>query len=228
MRARDVMASPVVTVTPATPIEEIARILLKRRISAVPVVEHDKIVGIVSEADLIRRPELGTPRKRSFFLLAMTGDRALAEDFLKDRGSVAEHVMTRIVVTASPSASLGEIATLMEKKRVKRVPIVENGILVGIVTRANLVRALASIRSGSAVNVSDASIRENILDAIKAEPFATTAILMNIIVTDGIVDLWGLADSAEQSEGVKLVAERTPGVRAVNNHLTVQPLTESI
>jgi CBS domain-containing protein len=144
MKAADVMVSAVISVRPNARVEEVAGILLASRISAVPVIdEQGELLGIVSEGDLMRRAEAGTDRSRSWWLEYLTGKQVLAAEYVKSHSHKVTDVMTRSVITATPDTSLSEIATLLERNRIKRVPIVQNGKVVGIVSRANLLQALA-------------------------------------------------------------------------------------
>ena len=147
MQARDIMTERVITVGPETTVREIATLLLERRISAVPVVEESgEIVGIVSEGDLIHRNEIGTElRGRSWWLRLFDDSAALAERYSKSHGAKARDVMTRDVVSVDETVSLADIAELLETKHIKRVPVIRDGRLAGIVSRADLVRALAAI-----------------------------------------------------------------------------------
>ena len=165
MKARDVMVSPVVTVKPSASVKEVAKLLLQRRISAVPVVDDQgKVVGIVSEGDLLHRAEAGTERQRPWWLLGLTGEETLAAEYVKAHARKVADVMTSQVTTATPDTPLHELATLMERNSIKRVPIVKDGQLVGIVSRANLVQAVASAReSPLEIPLSDANIREKLL-----------------------------------------------------------------
>jgi CBS domain-containing protein len=139
------MVTNVITVGPDTSVQEVAQILLSARISAVPVVEAGgELLGIVSEGDLMHRAEAGTGRRRPWWLAAFLGKEALAAEFVKEHSRRVTDVMTREVVTAAPETSLSDVANLMEKNAIKRVPIVKDGKVVGIVSRANLLQALAS------------------------------------------------------------------------------------
>ena len=145
MKARDVMVSPVITVKPSSSVKEVAKTFLERRISAAPVVDDQgKLVGIVSEGDLMHRAEAGTERHRSWWLRALTAEETLAAEYVKAHARKVADVMTRDVITATADTPLHEIAALLEKNSIKRVPVVKNGQLVGIVSRANLVQAVAS------------------------------------------------------------------------------------
>lgn len=224
MKARDVMVSPVITVKPYSSVKEVAKTFLERRISAVPVVDDQgKVVGIVSEGDLLHRSEAGTERQRPWWLLALTGDETLAAEYVKARGRKVADIMTRNVITAIPDTPLHEIAALLEKNLIKRVPIVKDGQLVGIVTRANLIQAVANARKGLDISLSDRTIRDKLLAHLKAQSWAHTS-LLNVTVTDGVVDLWGMTNSETEKKAIRVAAETTPGVRAVNDNLVMRPI----
>jgi CBS domain-containing protein len=224
MKAHDVMVSPVITVTPSTSVHEVAKILLERNISAVPVVDsHSKIVGIIGEGDLLHRAEAGTERSRPWWLRILAGDLILAADYIKERAQRAGDVMTRQVITATPGTPLREIAMLLEKHAIKRVPIVENEKLVGIVSRANLVQAVASTQMRLEASPADKRIRESILMHLRNQPWTHTG-LLNVTVQDGVVDLWGMTYSDVERKAIRVAAETTPGVRTVNDHLSGWPV----
>src|SRR5262245_7030529 len=222
MKARDVMVSPVVTIKSTASVQDAARLLLEHRISAVPVVDDNaKVVGIISEGDLIRRAESDTTRRRSWWLRLLTDERALAAEYVKTHAVKIADIMTRQPITATPETPLHEIATLLEKNSIKRVPILENGELVGIVSRANLVQAMATSGSKLEIPVADETIRDKLLAHLQAQPWAHTS-LLNVTVSDGVIDLWGFAGSEAERKAVRVAAEATPGVRAVNDHLVSQ------
>lgn len=226
MKASDIMVSDVITVSPDANIQDVAQILLEHRISGVPVVDASgKLVGIVSEGDLLRRAEAGTGHERSWWLKLLMGREVLAAEYVKEHSRKVADVMTREVITAAPSAPVAEIARLLERNRIKRVPIVRDGALVGIVSRANLLQGLASMRREIAVEkpVADAELREKVLDRLKAEPWVRTS-LVNVTVSDGTVDLWGIVDSASEKQALRVAVEVTPGVRAVNDNVIVRPV----
>ena len=222
MHARDVMVSPVITVRSSATVKEVAELLLEKRISAAPVVDDQgKLVGIVSEGDLLHRAEAGTERHRSWWLQGLLGDDVLAADFIRAHARKVSDIVTKRVITASPETPLHELAGLMEKNAIKRVPILENGQLVGIVSRANLIQAVATARSLLEILLSDTTIRDKILSCLKEQPWAHTS-LLNVTVNGGIVDLWGIAESATERRAIKVAAESTPGVRAVNDNLVTR------
>ncbi len=221
MQARNVMVTPVVTVKPTATVQEVATQFLERNISGAPVVD-DKgtLVGMVSEGDLLHRVEAGTERRRSWWLRAFTEADTLAAEYVKSHGRKVADVMTRTVITAAPETPIHEIATMLEKNAIKRVPILDNGQLVGIVSRANLLQAVASARQVLEATPSDKAIRDRILSSLRGEPWAHTA-LLNVTVSDGVVDLWGLAESKAERKAIKVAAETTPGVRTVNDNMVV-------
>ena len=147
MKASDVMVSNVITVGPDASIQDVAELLLRNRISAVPVVGADgEILGIVSEGDLLNRPESETEHRRSWWLEALTSKETLAADYVKSHSRKVSDVMRRDVITAAPETPVAEVAALLEKYCIKRVPIVKDGRIVGIVSRANLLQGLASLK----------------------------------------------------------------------------------
>jgi CBS domain-containing protein len=224
MNAADVMVTKVITVGPDACVEDVAHLLLTNRISAVPVVGSDgRLLGIVSEGDLMRRAEAGTGRRRSWWLAALTGRDAFAAEFVKEHSRKVIDVMTRHVITARPDTPLRDIADLLETNGIKRVPIVENGRVVGIVSRANLLQALASLRRQiEASTPSDTEIRNDVLARLRAEPWSHPS-LINVIVRDGTVDLWGIVDSPAEKNAVRVAAEVASGVRTVNDNLIIRP-----
>jgi len=224
MKARDVMVSPAITVAPSSLVREVAKLFLERRISAVPVVdEQGKLIGIVSEGDLMHRTEAGTERKRSWWLQGLTGDETLAAEYVKAHARKVADVMTRRVITASPDTPLHEVARLLENNSIKRVPIVKDNQVVGIVSRANLIQAVASDRKELEIPVSDEAIREKILANLKAEPWAHMG-LVNVIVKGGVVDLFGITGSEAERKAIRVAAESVPGVCAVHDNFIKQPI----
>jgi CBS domain-containing protein len=222
MQAKDVMTSEVVTVTPATPVAEIAKRLLERRISAVPVVdENRRILGIVSEGDLMRRAETGTERKASWWLSLLAGPDDAVADYVKAHGRTAADVMTRDVVTVGERVPLERIATLLERSQIKRVPVVRGGKLVGIVSRANLLHGLATRKPGVAPGATDRVIRARVVEEIRNA--GVDQALLSVVVSKGIVQMWGTAYTAEQKRAARVAAENTPGVRRVTDHVAVLP-----
>lgn len=223
MKARDVMVTRVISVAPDTDVGAVAETLARNGISAVPVVGADgRLVGLVSEGDLIRRTETGTERRRSWWLDMFSTPDALAGDYVKTHGLKAGDVMTRKVIAASPDTPLREIADLLERHGIKRVPIVRDGVVVGMVSRANLVQALATHGVGwRGLAREDDEIRTTLETRLRAEPWAGR--IVNVTVQDGVVDLWGFVATDAEKRAFRVAAETTPGVRAVNDKLRIQP-----
>jgi len=220
MQARDVMVSPVITVGRIATVRDVAKILLEKRISAVPVVDNvGKVVGIVTESDLMHRTEAGTERPYSWWVHFLAGDATIAADYVKSHAVKVEDVMTADVVTATPETPLHEIAALLEERQIKRVPIVnKEGSLVGIVSRANLIQVVASAWPKLEMTLPDSTIRQKLLDGLKKQSWAH-AHNLSVTVTNGIVDLWGYAESGDQRKAIRVLAEAIPGVTMVNDHL---------
>jgi CBS domain-containing protein len=223
MKARDVMTTAVITVKPNNAIQEVAQTFIDRHISGAPVLDDQgRLVGIVSEGDLIHRSEAGTERKRSWWLHWLTRRETLASDYVKENALHVADVMTRDVITAGPDTPLREIAQMLEKNRIKRVPVVENGKVVGLVSRANLVQAVASARNAPAAGTSDAAIRLKLIQHLEQQPWADGSVV-NITVADGVVGLWGIINSENERRALRVAAEGTPGVTAVDDHLIMRP-----
>ena len=225
MKASDVMVSNVITVPITATIGETAAILLNNHISGAPVLgEKGELVGIVSEGDLMRRPETGTAKPPSWWLELISSERSLASEYIKSHSRKVVDVMSRNVVTASPDTPLGDIAALLERNRIKRVPIVEGGKIVGIVSRANILQALASAtkKLPSLASEGDVELRRKVIARLAAEKWRPT--MLTVTVQDGTVDLWGLVHSSEEKKAARLVAELTPGARSVVDNIVVQPV----
>jgi CBS domain-containing protein len=215
------MTTDVVTVRPETGVREVARILLERGISGFPVVdEEERPLGIISEGDLVRRIETGTETRRSWWLDLFSGGDAQASRFTKEHGHTAEQVMTRTLVTTTEEVGLEEVARLLEMHRVKRLPVLRDGKVVGIVSRANLLRGLAASEprpepAGSVATHRD--IRKAVLDRLKEAGIVPG--LVDATVTGGKVQLWGIAHSDVEERASIVAAEEVPGVVAVESHL---------
>jgi CBS domain-containing protein len=214
------MTTQVVTVMLDTNVREVARILLINRISAVPVVDKQgHILGMLSEGDLMRRVEAGTDGSGSWWLSLLSGPDYRAEAFVKSHGLHAKDVMTREVISVSEDAPLDEVATLLERHRIKRVPVVRDGKLVGIVSRANLLHGLVAQRAGFAPSGCDDEIRAAIMDALVK--IGIPRHFLNVVVSDGVVYLWGATHSESERDAVRVAAETTPGAKRIENHLFV-------
>ena len=225
MNASDIMVSDVITVKSSSTVEEVAGILLKNRISALPVVDDaGKLVGMISEGDLIRRGDADTGHDRPWWLRLLMGRDVLAAEFVKENSHTVADVMTRGVISVEPGTPVADVATLLERHRIKRVPIVHDGKIVGIVSRANLIQALAAGRNHvlPPQRIDDAALRERIFSRLKSEAWAKPS-LVNVTVSDGTVDLWGIVDSPAEKKALRVAVQVTPGVKAVNDNLIIQP-----
>jgi CBS domain-containing protein len=222
MQAADIMSKVVISVAPDTVVADVAALMLNRGISSVTVVDPaGRLLGIITEGDLLRRIETGTERRPSRWLEMVSSNAALAADYIKSRARKASDVMTRPVVTASETTRLRDIVDLMETKHVKRVPIVHDGTVIGMVSRANLVRALATGATHRESPRSDREIREKLLAELAQQTWAD-ANAVHVIVSDGVIHLWGTVQSPEERRAVCIAAENVGG-RAIEDHLVQIP-----
>jgi len=226
MRAIDIMTTEVITVAPTASVQEVAKLMSERGISGVPVVDgENRVIGILSEGDLLHRAETGTERVRqrrqSWWLRSLAADQA--SDYVKSHARTAQDVMTRDVVSVDETTPLADVATLLETKRIKRVPVLRAGKLVGIVSRANLVRAVAVAGLPEETDREDRAIRAQLLNELNRRPWAKVW-AADIIVKDGIVNLWvGAERSPEELNALRVAAENIPGVSKVEEHLMPVP-----
>jgi len=225
MKAKDIMSIQVVTAAPDATVQEIARRLLQHQISAVPVVdEQGRVVGMVSEGDLVRRVEAGTEKRRSWWLRMLVDPAVLSTDYVKSHARHARDVMTTDVITVTPDTPVAEIAELLEKRHIKRVPVVRDGKLVGIVSRANLLHALVAMRAFTpAPAPTDEAIRARVIAELGKEPWGDT-VATNVLVNDGVVELWGGANSEQEMQAGRVLAENVSGVKKVVDRRFVMPL----
>jgi CBS domain-containing protein len=232
MKASDIMTAPVVSVEPDTEVRTIAEPLIKHCISGVPVVDAGRLVGFVSEGDLLRRREIGTDRKapRGSWWLRLFGADSSPADYVKSHARRARDIMTPKVVSVSPHASLSKIATLLEQHGIKRVTVLSGGKLVGIVSRANLVQAIA-VMPPSSIRVTppvDSAIRGRLLAELERQSW-WGRVSSNVMVSGGVVHYWGMAGSVDERVAARVAAENVPGVRAVEDHrLTYAELPSAV
>ena len=221
MRAADVMTNDVITVGEDASVQEVARLMAEHGISAVPVVDRERrLVGMVSEGDLLHRTETGTERRRSWWLDMVAATNQLAGEYVKSHSGSVKDVMTRDVISVTEETTVGDIAILLETNRIKRVPVLRDGRLVGIVSRANLVQALAVTISErpSGAEADDRAIRDRLLAELRAQKWAEVS-PANITVKDGIVHLWSSYYSDQEKRALVVAAENIPGVRRVEDHM---------
>lgn len=222
MRAKDVMTKHLVSVLPNVDVRAAAETMARNGISAVTVTdEHGNLVGILSEGDLLHRRELKTQSRRSWWLELFTSERQIAVDYVKSHSRKVRDVMTTTVVTVSPDSTLGEIARLFEKHHIKRVPVIEDGRLVGIVSRANLVQALANTKDLIPSDETDAMLKREIDHRISVQPWGRRP--FSVYVSKGNVDISGIVYNDDERDAIRVAAENTPGVRTVTNNLRVMP-----
>lgn len=220
MQARDIMTRRVVTLSREATLEEAVALMVRHRISGLPVTDAaGTVLGIVTEGDLLRRAETGTEHQRPRWLRFLLGPERLATEYVHTHSRKVKDVMTRNVITVDPDTSLDGIVDLMEKRHIKRVPVVEDGRLTGIVSRANLIQALASLAGDlPAATATDETIRARLWDELMKCDWAPVATL-NVIVKDGTVHLHGCITDESERRALRVAAENVPGVRAVRDHL---------
>jgi CBS domain-containing protein len=232
MNAKDIMTSKVITVTSGTLVSEIARLLFERRISALPVVDGERLVGIVSEADLLHRYEIGTDCALGgdpWWMRLFSADRSPAE-YVKSHARYARDIMTRDVASVAPDTPLAAIATLLERRRIKRVPVLDEGHLVGIVSRSDLVHALVSAaRAGAPAGpITDDAIRALVLAELRRQGWWRKE-LSGVTVEQGVVTFAGVIESENERLAARVAAETVPGVHGVvDERLAYRDLTAMV
>ena len=221
MRARDIMTTTVATVAPEMGIAEAARLMLDWKISGVPVVDGSgHLAGMLTEGDLMRRVELVTGQRPLWSAPAISPEQE-AKAYVKAHGLKVEDVMTKEVIAINEQDPQDRIALMFEERGIKRAPVVRDGKIVGIVSRANLLRSIAVGKTGDTVP-SDSEIKSAILRTA-AEAAAVRVKLVDITVADGVVHLWGNVASEAERDAIRVVAENTDGVKEVQNHIRVLP-----
>lgn len=219
MNARDIMTTPVVTVSADTPISEIAALLFEKRISAVPVLEEGRLVGLVGEVDLLHRYEIGTDRKAAgSWWLRLLGRDPSPGEYVKSHARHARDVMRHDVPTVSPETPVAELADLFATRGIRRFAVLRDGELVGIVSRADIVRALARMADGDArpEQPSDAAIRARLLAELERQPWWRPT-ESRVDVEGGVVQFWGLYKDEAERDAARVAAENIAGVRAVRD-----------
>jgi len=225
MQVKDVMTRSVITVGAEEPVIKAARVMLQNRISGLPVVDKEgELVGIVTEGDFLRRGELGTQRRRPKWLEFVVGPGRLAREYVHTAGTKVEEIMTPDPHTVGEDASLEDVVEIMERRHVKRLPVMRAGRMVGIVSRANLMHALAVIaREAPAAAGGDAALRDDILAVLAKQHWAPH---VNVVVKNRVAELWGIITDERERQGVIVAAESVPGVEKVHDHLVwVEPMS---
>tara|TARA_R110001583_G_scaffold167425_2_gene320229 strand:+ start:11102 stop:11779 length:678 start_codon:yes stop_codon:yes gene_type:complete len=219
------MTIDIITVSLETTVKEIADLLLKHRISAVPVVDRNQhVLGMVSEGDLMRLLENDTIQRHSWWKAETLLTTHNAETYLKTHGRTASDVMTSNVISVEEHTPLYKIAKLLEKHHIKRVPVVNEGLLVGLVSRANLLHGLTAKgdKAGASGTPVDRTIREKLMQEFSAEAGLASE-RINVIVDDGVVQIWGIVKTETEMRAAQIAAESTEGVKSVENHLRQLP-----
>ena len=223
MRAKDLMTTDVIAVGADATVKAVAQIMLSHRISAVPVTDKEgRLLGIVSEGDLLRRAETGTEPRRSWWLDLIASAEERADDYVRSHATHVRDVMTKRLVTVEEDTPLSTVAALLEEKRIKRVPVVKDERLIGIVSRADLLRGLATAKIEAAPAPSDEAIRAEVMKRLRGEA-GVRDWLMNVTVADGVVHLWGGVRSKEERAAARVAAESVAGVDTVDDHLSIVP-----
>jgi CBS domain-containing protein len=212
------MTARVISIGVDAPVMQAVQLMLQNRISGLPVVgRKGELVGMVTEGDFIRRGEIGTQRRRSRWLEFLIGPGRLADEYVHARGRKVAEVMTPEPITATEETPLDEVVRLMERHRIKRVPVVRAGVIVGIVSRANIMHALVSLAAQAKPPAGDdAAIRAQILAECEKQSWAPMA---NVVVRDGVVELWGTITDERERQAMIVAAENVAGVKTVHDHL---------
>ena len=222
MEAADVMTPQVITVAPDASIFQAIRLMLQNRISGLLVMDaKGRLVGIVTEGDFFRRAETGTERRRSSWMQFFMSSGDLADEYVHTHGRKVEDVMSRKLQTVSEQATLEEIVRTMERASVKRVPVLRGGKLVGIITRANLMRALATAaRTIPPLAVDDVAIRARVLSELEKTLSKGTA-GVSVLVREGSVELFGTILDERLRKALRVLVENGPGVKAIHDHIVL-------
>jgi CBS domain-containing protein len=223
LAAADVMTTEVVTVSPDATVPDVAALLYSKCISGVPVVDAGgHILGIVTEGDLVLREAIVGEHRRSWWLSLFDEPNGLARDYAKTHGRVAKDIMTTPVISIDPDTTLAQIAKTLERHRIKRVPVLKDNKLVGIVTRSNLLQALATVDVSRQDVYDDRVIRQQLLTELQKQRWVHMS-LKNVVVQDGIVSIWGMVSSDDERRALRIAAENVPGVRGIEDNLTSIP-----
>ena len=227
MKAAEVMTRGVATIRPDETVRVAARTMLRFGISGLPVVDAaGRLVGIVTEGDFLRRAETGTERRHPRLLEILLGPGRLADEYVHSHGRKVEEVMTPNVITVSADTPLQDVVRIMEQRRIKRVPVLSDGKVVGIISRANLVQALARLADEApASRGDDEAIRTRILAELDKQTWAPSSTI-SVIVRNGVAELWGTIFDEREREAVRVAAENVPGITTVKDDLVwLEPIS---
>jgi CBS domain-containing protein len=221
MQVSDIITREVISISPHETIDAAIDLMLSKHVSGLPVIDDEgRLVGMVTEGDLLRRPEIGTQCERSRWRDAFVGTRGAAQTFVQSHGVRVKDVMTRSPAVVAEDTSLDEIVRLMETRKIKRLPVMRGGEVIGIVSRANVIAALVKIhRESNRASTDDKLIRQRILENVAEQDWAMGAVI-DVAVRNGNADLWGTVLDVEQAEALRALAESTPGVQLVETYLT--------
>ncbi len=224
MLAQEVMTKDVITVGPDTTVGEIAALLVRHRISAVPVVAaENRVIGIVSQTDLAHRSETDTEKRRKWWLDIFADADAKAREYVKSHGRKAKDIMTRFVISVPPRASMAEVADLLDTHRIRQVPVMEDGKLLGMISRTDLVRKLAEVAVvAPAARPDSGTLQKAIWQRIHEQTWLKSA-YVSVSTKDGIVELWGAVDSDQQRQALRVLVEGVAGVQRVEDHVGLMP-----
>jgi CBS domain-containing protein len=222
MKAQEIMTRDVITVRSDTLVRDIAALMVEKHISGVPVLtDNGKLIGMVSQSDLLHRAEVGTERKHKWWFRVFADSSALAREYAKAHGLKAHDIMSRYVVSVRDDAELRDVADILDKRRIKRVPVVQEDRLVGIITRGDLVRALSQVQVSKAVNTIDnAALHKTLHDRIRCQSWISDNYI-SLTVNDGVVELSGFVETADQHSALRVLVEETEGVSRVDDKISV-------
>jgi CBS domain-containing protein len=230
MKVSDVMTRTPLTTSPDASLEDAANLMVRTQVSGLPVVDaKGAVVGILTEGDLLRRVELGTAGRPAGWLSSFLAPGRAAQDYVRTHGRKVREIMTSEVVSTSADAPLSEVAALMQAQQVKRLPVLQKGRLIGIISRADLLRALTQLLPRRPVGAtSDLELRKRVLAEIGKHRWAPRANI-DATVEDGVVELRGAVTEDQERVGLRVIAENTPGVRAVHDRLIwVEPVSGTV
>jgi len=230
MKAKDVMTSDVLTVDQDASVLEAVRLMLQRKISGLPVVDASgTLVGMVTEGDFLRRSEMGTERHHPRWIEFFMGAGRLADEYVHASGRKVRDVMTPEIHAVTEESPLKDVVAMMERHSIKRVPVLRGRVLAGIITRSNLLRAMAGLtRDVHPASADDKAIRATLLAEMKKQPWAPMAVT-DVDVANGVVTLSGVVLDDRQRVALRVAAENIPGVKKVEDHLVwIEPMSGTV
>ena len=222
MEAMEIMTRDIATVMPEASVREAAGIMTEKRVSGLPVVAADgRLVGILTASDLLHRVETGTEKRQSWFARFTANPDQMARQYAKSHGLKVHEVMSRHVISVREDASLNEVAEVLDANKLKRVPVVRGGSVVGIISRGDLVRALSQVSVGTPiVNSDDASLQRTIVEQVRKQSWLESAFI-NITVKDSTVEVWGTVPSVDQRNALRVLIEECASVARIEDHVKV-------